>query len=353
MEKLTTKDLVDALMVQSGSSRKLMEQLVREFTEIIIEGLEKDGIVKIRGLGTFRLKQVAKRIGRNLQTGEQVEIPPHNKVTFSPDKTMKEFVNKEYQFLTYKEVEDGVKDKPSSQKTEPVIPEKEDIKITPAPSTEQYVAPVQPEKKVYEPERDPVKPESRQKGSGKKYLWIIPLVIIIIAVLIIIFYFRACDTGILGPKEKELDKTEQQLPPQEPQVVEPAEDTVNTEVEDIPEETDPVPEPEEPASPGEDIIYMLEPGNYLYQLAGQFYGDSLYWVLIYKANEGLIADPGQVAEGSSITIPTLEGNRHNLTYNDSLHLSAGYQALYEYYMIEEDPLTTNFYFGMMRYMPRK
>lgn len=357
MDKLNTSDLVNSIAEKTGITKTDTELLVRNIIELIEEGLRADGAVKVKGLGTFKLKRVARRMGRNLQTGEQVEIPPHNKVTFTPESDLKDLVNKDYQYLTYKEapVEKGwVPPSSAEKKEEPV---KEEIKEeTPVKSESEDVKAV-PEKEEATPEPpppatpEPPKEEPREEYHRRRYLWVIPVAIIIIAILAVIFYFRACH-----------DKEEEVKPPSE-QIITPAdepEETTITPVDTIPEEpaaTEPaepeIKEPQPPeTSPEEDLLYALKPGNYLYQLAGQFYGDSLFWVIIYKANASDIEDPEGVSVGKELIIPALEGDRFNLSRADSMNLSEGYRMLYEYYMVEEDPRTSNFYFGMMRYMPR-
>jgi len=365
MEKLNTSDLIIAVAEKNGIAKTEAELLVKNFIELIEEGLEKDGTVKVKGLGTFKLKRVAGRVGRNLQTNEQVDIPPHNKVTFTPENELKDLVNKDYLYLTYKEApeqkggapdekqkETGApkaekeEEKPEEKKAEPEKP-LESKADTPKPEPEK-----KEEKPLPPPPPPPPKEEKKEEEKPRRnYLWIIPVVILVIAILAVIFYFRACnDTG---------DETTK--PPDE-QIIKPTEEPDDTEMAPAdtvqPEEPEVAPpeEPEaaepEPVSPEEELLYVLEPGNYLYQLAGQFYGDSLYWVLIYKANAAKIPDPEQVSEGGKLIIPPLEGTPGNLTRRDSMNLSEGYRMLYEYYMIEEDPRTSNFYFGMVRYMPR-
>ena len=101
-----------------------------------------------------------------------------------------------------------------------------------------------------------------------------------------------------------------------------------------------------------ETIYTLKPGNYLYQLAGRFYGDSLFWVLIYKANAENIYDPDLIVIGDKLIIPPLEGDRHKLSSHDSLELSESHRLLYEYYGETDDPVAGNFYQGMIRYRPK-
>lgn len=365
MEKLNTSDLINAVAEKSGMTKTEAELLVKNFIELIEEGLEKDGVVKVKGLGAFKLKRVAGRVGRNLQTNEEVEIPPHNKITFTPEKDLKELVNKDYLYLTYKEAPDQKggtteekheeKEIPKAEKKEEEKPEeKKTEQETPIESKADTPKP-EPEKKEKTPPPPPPPPLKEEKTAEEKprrnYLWIIPVVILVIAILAVIFYFRACnDTG------------EESTKPPEEQIINPTDEPGKTEKPPAdtlqPAETEvaPIEEPEatepEPVSPEEELLYVLEPGNYLYQLAGQFYGDSLFWVLIYKANAGKIADPEEVSEGGKLVIPPLEGKPGELTKKDSLNLSEGYRMLYEYYMVEEDPRTSNFYFGMVRYMPR-
>lgn len=348
-DKLNLQEIVDALAEKEGITKKLAETIVKEFSDTVTEGLEKEGMVKVRGLGTFRLKRVARRMGRNLQTGEPIEIPPHNKVTFTPEKQLKERVNEDYQMLTYKEL--PTPPPPSAKKEEkieekPTIPppafekkKEETPKPPPAPkpSPSPTPSPTPTPKPVTPPPPPPKKTDDDKEGKRKKrgFYWIIPVVIIIVALLLILFYFRACREEAQEPVQ----------PPVQEEVITPAEP------EPAPDEKPVVPETKpEPQKP-EETIYTLQPGNYLYQLSGFFYGDSLFWVLIYKANADKIKNPEIVDVGGELVIPNLEGDRYNLTRNDSLNLSEGYRMLYEYYNSIDHPAAKRFYFGMKRYQP--
>lgn len=365
MEKLNTSDLINAIAEKSGMAKTEAELLVRNFIELIEEGLEKDGEVKVKGLGAFKLKRVAGRVGRNLQTNEEVEIPPHNKVIFTPQKDLKELVNKDYLYLTYKEAPEQKGGTTEKKHEEKEIPKTEKEEEKPEEIKKEQETPIEtkadtpkpePVKKEKAPPPPPPPPPKEEKTAEEKphrnYLWIIPVVILVIAILAVIFYFRACN----GTSQEEAE------PPEEQIITTPEDETeaVDTDPADTLQGQEPeVEEPREteraepaPIGPEEELLYVLEPGNYLYQLAGQFYGDSLFWVLIYKANAGKIADPEEVNEGGKLVIPPLEGKPGELTRKDSLNLSEGYRMLYEYYMVEEDPRTSNFYFGMVRYMPR-
>jgi nucleoid DNA-binding protein len=54
-EKLSIQDLVDAIAQRTGYSKKKSDDFLRVLQTTIEEGLIKDGLVKIKGFGTFKL----------------------------------------------------------------------------------------------------------------------------------------------------------------------------------------------------------------------------------------------------------------------------------------------------------
>lgn len=95
-EKLNIQDLIDLLAEKHGMSKKDADNFVKEFFLLIEESLEKDKYVKIRGLGTFKLIDVDSRESVNVNTGERFEIQGHTKVSFTPEPTLKDLVNKPF-----------------------------------------------------------------------------------------------------------------------------------------------------------------------------------------------------------------------------------------------------------------
>ncbi len=65
-----------------------LRQVAAAVLDIIRDGLRDHGHVRLHEFGTFRLKAVAGRRGRNPQTGESLWIPPHSKVIFTPAKAL-------------------------------------------------------------------------------------------------------------------------------------------------------------------------------------------------------------------------------------------------------------------------
>ena len=95
-EKLNIQDLVDMLAEKHGMSKKNADSFVKEFFQLIEEALEKDKYVKVKGLGTFKLIDVESRESVNVNTGERFEIQGHTKVSFAPEPTIKDIINKPF-----------------------------------------------------------------------------------------------------------------------------------------------------------------------------------------------------------------------------------------------------------------
>ena len=91
--KLNQSDLISLFAKGGNISVAKAESFVKNFFDLIIEGLEQDGIVKINGLGTFKVTDVASRGSVNVNTGEKIEIKGHRKLTFIPADALKEQVN--------------------------------------------------------------------------------------------------------------------------------------------------------------------------------------------------------------------------------------------------------------------
>ena len=87
MEKYYLQSFAEAFARQSGLSQTVAEQLSKTFFDTILEGLETDGLVKINGLGTFKIVEVAPRESVNVNNGERILIAGYKKVNFIPDES--------------------------------------------------------------------------------------------------------------------------------------------------------------------------------------------------------------------------------------------------------------------------
>ena len=101
MSKLNIYDLCSVLTSKNGLDDKESHRFIKAMFDVIQEGLDEDKIVKVKGLGTFKIIEVDDRESINVNTGERVLIEGHSKLTFTPDSVMKEIVNKPFsQFET-------------------------------------------------------------------------------------------------------------------------------------------------------------------------------------------------------------------------------------------------------------
>lgn len=94
--KILLQDIADFLCHRSGITKREAEQFVRAFFEVIQQGLERDQYVKIKGFGTFKLVEVGQRESVNINTGERFQINGHTKVSFTPDTSLKDLVNRPF-----------------------------------------------------------------------------------------------------------------------------------------------------------------------------------------------------------------------------------------------------------------
>ena len=205
--KLNHSDFSALLSKQLDISASKAEQFTKAFFDILIEGLESDGIVKINGLGTFKMIDVASRGSVNVNTGEKIEIKGHRKLTFIPADTLKDKINQPFAMFEPVEVDDDYVD--DSDETQPVEPSSdeqtaESVLVEPS-SDEQTAEPVLVEPSSDEQTAEPVlaEPSSDEQTvesvettkSEKGHIVISTLFIInmiitfsIIIAVVIIFY---------------------------------------------------------------------------------------------------------------------------------------------------------------------
>lgn len=120
MGKISIQDLSSVLVDKRGLSKKEASNFISEMFDIVQQELEKEKLVKIKGLGTFKIIDVDDRESVNVNTGERVLIEGHGKITFTPDSLMKELVNKPFSQFETVVLNDGVEfeEEPSEEVSE-------------------------------------------------------------------------------------------------------------------------------------------------------------------------------------------------------------------------------------------
>jgi len=90
---LTKQEIVNSIYMQIGYSKKISENLIEDFFEIIFDNLKKNNKVKIAKFGTFEVRIKNKRVGRNPKTKEKKIITKRKVVLFRPSKELKKKIN--------------------------------------------------------------------------------------------------------------------------------------------------------------------------------------------------------------------------------------------------------------------
>ena len=136
MGKITLTNIAEELAHKSGLSKDAADNFMRAIVDTIEKGLREDNIVKIKGLGTFKLMEVSDRGSIDVNTGESITIKGYTKVTFTPDSAMKEFVNRPFAHFEPTELNEGFQDEElvvSEEQVATNIEEGEDAASTPLP----------------------------------------------------------------------------------------------------------------------------------------------------------------------------------------------------------------------------
>ncbi|MBP5713132.1 MAG: HU family DNA-binding protein [Prevotella sp.] len=131
MGKISINELAGVLIERKNLKKKSASAFVNELFYLIQKGLGEDKIVKVKGLGTFKIIDVDDRESVNVNNGERVLIEGHSKITFTPDALMKELVNKPFSQFETVVLNEGV-----DFEQEPEPEPEPDLESEPAPEPE-------------------------------------------------------------------------------------------------------------------------------------------------------------------------------------------------------------------------
>ena len=94
--KIGIQELAASLAKAKGIDGSEAEIFCRSVFEIISEYVVSDKLVKIKGIGTFKLVGVSDRESVNVNTGERIVIAGHTKLSFTPDAVLRDTVNRPF-----------------------------------------------------------------------------------------------------------------------------------------------------------------------------------------------------------------------------------------------------------------
>lgn len=353
-EKINIQNLTDLLVEKHGMEPEHAGDFVKAFFTLIEEGLEQDKYVKVKGLGTFKLIEVDSRASIDVNTGERIEIQGHNKISFTPDTTLKEIINRPFAHFETVVLNENVQfdDTPVEKDNEDDFDGEaetstEEPKETVAPKTEEIPVTSHPEPEP-KPETEPVvdaeTTPNNNRTSGKASKWLAGIVV---------FILMACG-GVVGylylPDMQEADGQHDEPAVEEGISVTPPRiatdtiapvkaDTVNsTEVTAGKEQAEKTPvQPEKERRPaangqvteknnakkgqpfvpdsvnyeieGTQTEYTIQEGETLTRVSLKFYGTKALWPYLVKHNAKILKNPNNVPSGTTIRIPKLVKKR--------------------------------------------
>jgi len=166
MGKVSLQDLAGVLVERWHLGKKEASMFVNEMFFVIQKSLDEDKIVKVKGLGTFKIIDVDDRESVDVNTGGRVLIEGHGKITFTPDALMKELVNKPFSQFETVVLNEGVdfNDAVVNQTEETVTVDNDEMEDSAAPLVEFVDAEKQ------DAEVEPEKPEPEEPEPAKEEL---------------------------------------------------------------------------------------------------------------------------------------------------------------------------------------
>lgn len=159
------QDLAKYLSKKHKIQQKEAERFLTALVDVLNEGLHYEKLVKVKGLGTFKVIEVKNRESVDVNTGERILIEGRPKITFTPDAVMKDLVNKPFaQFETVVLNEgvtfDNLSEEPEVELTEEPEPQPEiEQLMEEKPSPEPEVEEEQPQIVEEQPEVEEEQPE--------------------------------------------------------------------------------------------------------------------------------------------------------------------------------------------------
>ncbi len=360
MEKLYWAELRKAIAQRINADEKEVGQFMNALAPAIIKALQEDRQVRISNFGTFKLQTIAPRKSVNVATGESFTLPGYDKLSFTPESSVKELISNLNSAQVKNEGAPMTSDetplkKLGEQATEIVgilndlgqSPEGE--KVPEEPKTEEPVVeepvvekPVAEEPVVKEPVVEEPKPEEPVKtdipepivftssskpkhedNTGgdkpkKNRTWlVVGITVLIFAALLALAFLYAGNRFVAWVENlhQKLNDTTAVVAPETDVIVD-ADDSMNDAAaseedsqQTVAESTLPY-----PCEYKEFIAQEYLPkGSRLAWLARKYYNERDLWVFIYEANKDVVEHPSLIEVGTLIKIPKLPQELRDLS----------------------------------------
>ena len=325
MEKLSWVELRKAIAQRINTDEKEVGTFMAALAPAIIKALQEDRQVRITNFGTFKLQNIAPRKSVNVATGEAFTLPSYDKLTFSPETSVKELISN-LNSTSSPQIDESTPLRKLGEQATEIVGILSDLGQTPSTATkpvqEEVISETQPRldrDATEEPKPQPVKTaeepikaepvhveplhvEPIQEAPKKSRTWLVVgitvLVFVILLALAFLFVGNKFVSWVNSLHEKEAT-TEVVVPA----VVTPEVVTPEIIEEAVEEPTSTLPYP---------LTYKefiareyLPKGSRLAWLARKYYGNRDLWVFIYEANRDVVEHPSLIQVGTLIKIPKL------------------------------------------------
>lgn len=90
---MTKSQLIEAIVAARGAPRKAVEVAVNTIFDGMVEALQRDDRIEIRGFGNFTVRRYKEYVGRNPKTGDKVHVPEKLMPFFKVGKELRERIN--------------------------------------------------------------------------------------------------------------------------------------------------------------------------------------------------------------------------------------------------------------------
>lgn len=336
--KITLSELSRLLATQTGYASRDTEAFLKELFFEIGSSLEKDDTVKLKGIGTFKTNRSGARKSVDVSTGEEIEIPSHIRVVFTPDKDIAAAINAPFSMFESVEIADGVTDEmlsateqieseeieseeiglPHTEPEETGLTEEPEIEETvPEPQEEQSEekddeSPVF-EERIEEPEPEPTpeiqeeftEPEAVMKpvrhGLPSWVWFMFGFASACVLFVCFVIAYRFIEHNQVKDNVQAVEETvvisEYETDPVSDTIPEPGmEEVPETAAESYPD-----------TQPSDKVIYdTVTKTRYLTTMSREYYGSYYFWPYIYEENEKILGHPDRIRPGTKVVIPSLE-----------------------------------------------
>lgn len=284
-DKASFSDFIRAISDSNSITQVEAEKLIRgTFGQLLVE-LEKEGKASITNFGSFEIKEISERAGQNPQTGEEIVIPAHKRISFKPYKALENSVNAPFTHLTAELIEENQTKAPA-----PLI-------------------------------------ESNKKSNTSKFL--IPILLVLISIIGLIWFLNrnkgleSKDTTTTAKIEAVAPKSEEVQTPvsqTETEVMNSASTSNN--VEELNSTSQVI--NQSSSTLATNGSYRVNKDEWFWDISREIYGAPQYWPILFVENFSENSDPDILSINKILSIPVFKSDPNRLTSSDNRRLYTSY-----------------------------